>query len=57
MTVSTAMNWSACEIPGNGFSRTVRIQLKTVAFPPIPMASVNTATAVNPGALASIRNP
>src|SRR5271163_1788405 len=55
MIVSTAAICSECSTPGSGFSSTARIQLKTVAFPPMPSASVNTATAVNPGFFRSVR--
>src|ERR1700741_4625317 len=41
--------------PGMGFSNAELIQLKIVAFAPIPSASVRMAIAANPGALAIIR--
>src|SRR5580658_2347671 len=55
MIVSTAAICSECWTPGSGFRSTARIQLKTVAFPPMPSASVSTATAVNPGFFRSVR--
>jgi len=38
-------------------NRTVFTMLKIAVFAPIPKASVNTATAVNPGDFARMRNP
>src|SRR5580658_3258930 len=55
--VSTTAICSGCSTPGSGFRSTARIQLKTVAFPPMPSASVSTATAVNPGFFRSVRTP
>src|SRR5260370_10495968 len=42
---------------GKFLSITASIKLKIAVFAPIPSASVNTATAVNPGFFDSIRQP
>ena len=42
---------------GNGRSNTPLTALKIAVFTPIPSASVNTAAAVKPGFLASMRRP
>lgn len=42
---------------GNGRSMTALMTLKMAVFAPMPSASVNSATAVNPGLRASMRMP
>src|SRR6185436_11645015 len=44
-------------LKGRGRSNTALIKLNIALFAPIPRASVRTATAVNPGLLASVRHP
>src|SRR5258708_15217823 len=48
-------SFSGCSIPGKDARRTVLIQVKIVAFAPMPNANVVTTTNVKPGLLSSVR--
>ena len=57
VTVSMVASSCPARAPGMGRSSTPSIQPNTVVFAAMAMASVNTATSVNPGFPRSIRTP